>query len=58
MAEYVGLEVVEGVKKGVLLVKLLEAIKTSKVKKDESTLLDESALLDRQFQLQEKNLRS
>ena len=53
IAEYLDLEIVEGTKKGVLLLKVVETIKSSKVKKDESSIQDESLLLDKQFQLQE-----
>ena len=53
IADYMGLEVVEDTKKGVLLLKVVETIKSSNVKKDESNIQDESLLLDKQFQLQE-----
>ena len=47
------MEIVEGTKKGVLLLKVVEMIKSSKAKMNESSVQDESVLLDKQFQLQE-----
>ena len=44
------MEVVEGTKKGALLLKVVEIIKASKSKLDESSIQDE---LDRQLQLKE-----
>ena len=55
IAECLGIEVVEGTKKGVLLLQIVNAVKASKEKKG-SELLDESLLLDKQFQLQEKEV--
>ena len=53
IAEYLNMEVAEGTKKEALLLKVVETIKASKGKLDESSIQDESALLDRQLQLQE-----
>ena len=55
ISEYLNLEVVEGMKKGVLLLKIVDAVKASKERK-KSELLDELLLLDKQFQLQEKEV--
>ena len=55
IAEYLELHVTEGTKKCVLLLKIVNTIKASKEKKG-SELLDESLLLDKQFQLQEKEV--
>ena len=51
--EYQNMKVVEGTKKGTLLLKIVESIKASKSKLDVSSIQDESVLLDRQLQLQE-----
>ena len=53
IAEYLNMDVVEGTKKGVLPLKIVDTVKALKVKLDESAVQDESLLLDKQFQLQE-----
>ena len=53
IAKYLNMEIVEGTKIGVFLLKVVEMIKSSKVKMDESSVQNESVLLDKQFQLQE-----
>ena len=58
IAEYFNMEIVEGTEKGVLLLKVVETIKSLKVKMDESSVQDESVLLDKQFQLQELEMKN
>ena len=56
IAEYLNIEVVEGTKNGALLLKVVETVKVSKGKLDESNIQDESVLLDKQLQLQEMEM--
>ena len=55
IAEYLGLHITKGTKKGVVLMKIVDTVKASKERKG-SGLLDESILLDKQYQVQEKEL--
>ena len=55
IAEYLELHVAEGTKKGVVLMKIVDTVKASKERRG-SGLLDESILLDKQYQVQEKEL--
>ena len=55
IAEYLELHIVEGTKKGVVLMKIANAVKASKERRG-SGLLDESILLDKQYQVQEKEV--
>ena len=53
IAEYLNLEVVEGTKKGELLLEIVDAVKASKERKG-SELLDESLLLTSSFSCKRK----
>ena len=55
IAEYLGLNLTETTKKGVVLMKILDTVRASKERRS-SGLLDESMLLDKQFQVQEKEV--
>ena len=55
IAEYLGLNLTESTKKGVVLMKILDTVRASKERRG-SGLLDESMLLDKQYQVQEKEL--
>ena len=55
IAEYLDLNVTETTKKGVVLMKILDTVRTSKERKV-SDLHDESMLLDKQYQVQEKEV--
>ena len=55
IAEYLDLNVTETTKKGVVLMKILDTVRASKERKG-SDLHDESMLLDKQYQVQEKEV--
>ena len=55
IAEYLDLPLVEGTKKGVILMKIVNAVRASQDKKG-GDFLNESILLDKQFQVQEKEV--
>ena len=55
IAEYLELNLTESTKKGVVLMKIVETMKAPKERKGRG-LLDESILLDKQYQVQEKEL--
>ena len=57
IAEFLELHIVEGSKKGVILMKVANAVKVSKERKgSEGDLMNESLLLDKQYQVQEKEV--
>ena len=55
IAEYLDLPLVEGTKKGVILMKIVNAVRASQDKKG-GDFLNESILLDKQLQVQEKEV--